>query len=209
MSAEVSLCLFGAGGHGRVVAAQLARMSQRPLIFADKARKGDSVDGIPVVFGSIAEVIKAVPDLSIAVTIGDNALRRHLQTKAGQAVAPAIVVEPARVYTDDIGQGSQVLAGAVINIGARIGPGTILNTNTVVEHDCQVGAFCHIAPGAVMGGGSAIGDGVLLGSGAVLLPGVRIVSGAVIGGGALVARDILYPGTWVGVPARYRDGPKP
>ena len=198
MSTEAQLCLFGAGGHGRVVACQLARISGRTVVFGDAHLKGQAVAGYPVLYDSV----EAIDTGQIIITIGNNALRRRLQEAAGGRVAPAIVIDPQKVYSDAIGAGSQIMAGAVVNADTRIGKGVIVNSNAVVEHDCDIGDFCHVAPGAILGGGARLGDDVIIGSGAVVLPGVSVTAKAVVGAGAVVARDILELGCWVGVPAK-------
>ncbi|WP_237486946.1 NeuD/PglB/VioB family sugar acetyltransferase [Pelagerythrobacter marinus] len=202
MSPDPAVCLFGAGGHGRVVASQLTQAGVRSIVFCDHALQGQSVCGYPVPFASVQDILAAGSDLRVVVTLGDNERRRQLHERLAERIASAVIIEPGRVYTDHIAEGTQILAGAVVNVEARIGAGTIINTNAVVEHDCSVGSFSHVAPGAVIGGGAVVGDGVLIGAGAVVLPGVRVASGAIVGGGALVARDISHGGTWTGVPAR-------
>ena len=190
-----ALCLFGAGAHGRVVASQVRRFLQRKVIFADNRAK---VSGLEIAFQGIETILGH----EVAITIGDNAVRRDLHAQLQAPLAAALVMEPCRVFSDQIGAGSQVLAGAIVNTGACIGRGTIINSGAIVEHDVQVGDFCHLAPGSVIGGGAHLSANVLLGTNATVLPGVSVAAGSLIGAGAVVTRDITCPGTYVGVPAR-------
>lgn len=199
---EAVACLFGAGGHGRVVAAQLWRFHKTACLFADANRDlGTTVSGMAVVGQAIADVVQ----YPLLITIGDNGRRAALQREAEGLGARmmAIVMEPT-VYMAETapGPGSQVLAGALVNTGALIGRGVIINSRAVVEHDARVGDFCHLAPGSVIGGGVQFGEQVFLGTNATVLPGISVASGAVIGAGAVVTRDITRPGTYVGVPAK-------
>lgn len=197
-----ALCLFGAGGHGRVVAAQiLARAPTVRVCFGDGARPETEVDGIALLFREIEEVVGN----RILVTVGENDTRRRLQMaalEAGLELARA-VIDPARFFASPPGVGTQVLAGAIVNTGARIGAGVIVNSGAVVEHDSMLGDFCHMAPGSVLGGGAALGAGSLLGTNATVLPGVRVAPGCVIGAGGVVTADLTTPGTYAGVPVRH------
>jgi sugar O-acyltransferase (sialic acid O-acetyltransferase NeuD family) len=194
------LCLFGAGGHGRVVRAQAKRFLHREALFGDGRA---TVPGLAIAFHDIT----AITGCDVVVTIGDNTTRRSLQELLSpDLVSPALVMEPDRVFASSIGPGSQILAGAIINPGAVIGKGVIVNSGAIVEHDCHVGDYCHVAPGSVVGGGARLGAGVLLGSNATVLPGVCVAEAAVIGAGAVVTSDITEAGTYVGVPARRLRG---
>jgi len=200
LAGAAPLCLFGAGGHGRVVAAQIARRAPgTALCFGDTARAAE-VDGIAVRFHDVTQAAGH----AIVITVGDNAARGRLQ-QAAQAAGLSlarVVIDAARYFTAPPGPGAQVLAGAVVNPGARIGAGVIVNSNAVAEHDTQIGDFCHMAPGSVAGGGAVLGAGTLLGTNATVLPGIRVAAGCVIGAGAVVCRDLETPGTYAGAPAR-------
>jgi len=196
-----ALCLFGAGGHGRVLAAQIrARAPTARLCFGDGARPETELDGIALRFRGIEEVA----GYPILITVGENDTRRRLQTAALDAglELARVVIDPERFFASPPGPGTQVLAGAIVNTGARIGAGVIVNSGAVVEHDSVLGDFCHVAPGSVVGGGAALGAGSLLGTNATILPGVRVAPGCVIGAGGVVTVDLTTPGTYVGVPVR-------
>jgi sugar O-acyltransferase (sialic acid O-acetyltransferase NeuD family) len=194
------LLLFGAGGHGRVVA-DAARCAGWQTVVAtdgDPARcAGSLLDGVPLIADASAWAG------AVHVSIGNNAARARV---AGQwpAARLATVVHPQAVVSSaaTLGVGCFVAAGAIAAPGARAGRGVILNHAAVVDHDVQVGDWSHVAPGVKIGGGAIIGERVLLGAGCVVLPGVRVASGCVIGAGAVVHRPIEEAGVYVGVPAR-------
>ena len=100
----------------------------------------------------------------------------------------------------ELGAGTVVFDGAVVNPGVATGPICIVNTNATVEHDCRLGTNVHIGPGATVSGGVRIGDHTFVGAGAVIIHGVRIVAGCLIGAGAVVTDDLTEPGTYVGLP---------
>ena len=116
----------------------------------------------------------------------------------------ATVVDPLALLAGpvEIGEGAQVLAGAVVQPGARLGVNCIVNTRASIDHDCVIGAHAHIAPGATLSGGVRVGEGAHVGTGASVIHNVHIGAGAVVGAGAAVIADVPNGTTAVGVPAR-------
>lgn len=195
------LCLFGAGGHGRVVGAIAARIWLANVIFGDSQRPlGSVVDGIPVMVSDLCDL----REHRLLVTIGDITVRRNLQTQAEKLglTCTHIIANPDGYFAAAPGAGTMILTSAVVNPGARIGRGAIVNTGAIVEHDCIIGDFCHLAPRSVLLGGCSLGCEVWLGANTTVLQGVSICSKAIIGAGAVVVHDITEPGTYAGVPAR-------
>ncbi len=116
---------------------------------------------------------------------------------------PAITSPQAVVNEEvDLGAGTVVLDGVVVNSGTVVGGWSILNTNSTVEHDCRIGENVHVAPGATVSGGVTIGDNTMVGAGATVIQGITIGGDCVVGAGATVIRDLLTPGTYVGTPAK-------
>lgn len=204
MSAK--LCLFGAGGHGRVVAAQIcARKPHIELCFGDgRLTIGSLVHGIPVAFNAPEQVVGAL----LILTLGDNLLRSEMQAKAiaGGVTMGRFIADPERWFAPEPGAGTMVLAGAIATADARVGDGVIINSGAIIEHDCVIGNHCHLAPGCILVGGVTLGERVFVGAGARIINQARIAAGTVIGAGATVISDIDEPGVFVGVPAR-RIGP--
>ena len=196
------ICLFGAGGHGRVVASQIkARLPQTDICFGDAQKPASSsVNGYRVEF----ETPQAVRDARLIVTIGDNAQRARLQQAAIEAGVPmtVFIADPDRYFTEPPGAGSMILAGAIVNSDAQIGAGVIVNSGAIIEHDCAIGDFCHLAPGCVLAGDTVLGARVFVGAGARIVNQARIAARTVIGAGATVIRDITEPGIYAGTPAR-------
>lgn len=88
------------------------------------------------------------------------------------------------------GEGSQIMASAVMQPGSKLGDHSILNTGAKIDHDTWVGAFSHVAPGATICGDCKIGDRVFIGAGSVIGPGVTVGDGSVIGALSLVLNDV-------------------
>ena len=202
--------VIGAGGHAKVLIAALKRLGARVLgaTDADVARHGQTVLDVPVLGGDEAlnvhdpAAVLLVNGLgSVARTEARRAIHERL-TKRGYRFAT--VVDPLALLAGpvEIGEGAQVLAGAVVQPGTRLGVNCIVNTRAAIDHDCTVGAHAHIAPGATLSGGVQVGEGAHVGTGASVIHNVRIGAGAIVGAGAAVIADVPDGVTVAGVPAR-------
>lgn len=117
-----------------------------------------------------------------------------------------LIYPSAVIGTDvEIGIGTVLMAGVVINSSTRIGKGCIINTSSSLDHDNIIEDYVHISPGVRTAGSVGIGKGTWLGIGSVVSNNVNICSGCKVGAGAVVVKDITEPGTYVGVPVRKID----
>jgi acetyltransferase EpsM len=206
----VPLYIYGAGGHGKVVA-EAARLDEihllRGFLDDDVQRWGEEWDGLPVV-GGLDRLRSLGEGVEVALGVGPNRARAAL---AGEVEASgrrlATLVHPAAVVARGVrlGEGSYVAPLAVLHSDARIGRACIVNTAAVVEHDCWLEDFVHVSPRAALGGGVRIGEGAHVGLGALLAPGVTLGAWSTLGAGAVMVRSLPGCVTAVGVPARIQD----
>jgi sugar O-acyltransferase (sialic acid O-acetyltransferase NeuD family) len=197
------LVIFGAGGHGRVVAdAALAQGAWSALVATDRDPQRCRGELLPGVACVSVEQASASSSL-VHVAIGSAEAREREAAALGASRLASVVHPRASVSAHaQIGPGTFVAAQAVVAPGAQVGTSVIVNHGAVVDHDVRVGDFSHIAPLVALGGGARIGRHVLVGSGARVLPGVSIADGVTIGAGAVVRESITEAGTYAGVPAR-------
>ena len=154
------------------------------------------------VLGTIDQVSTIAHD-AVIVAIGDNRTRQRLFETLYQQNASWWRAASAIVAPDvEIGPGSMICAGAIINPGSTVGTNVILNTACTADHHNHIAAHAHIAPGVHLGGEVTVGSGALIGIGATVMPGCHIGALSVIGAGAVVIHDIPDGTTAVGVPAR-------
>lgn len=102
----------------------------------------------------------------------------------------------------EVGEGSQILAGAVILSESVIGKQCIVNTNASVDHENILEGGVEVGPGATLCGLVRVGVNGWVCAGATVLPRVSIGADAVIGAGAVVTKDVPAGATVAGVPAR-------
>lgn len=203
------LLVYGASGHGRVVAEAATAAGWEVVGWADddRDRRRAMVSGFPVLATGSAEVSRIATERgsAVAVAVGDNAARRRLsESLREEGVELARIVHPSAVVSPSasIGAGTVVLAGAVVGVGAAIGDGVIVNTAATVDHDCRLGSWVHLSPGVHLGGTVRVGEGTRLGVGAVVSNDLSIGAWSVIGVGAAVVRSMEDRVVAYGVPAR-------
>src|SRR5262249_34393937 len=121
---------------------------------------------------------------------------------AGYSLPP--IVHPRSTVSESakLGDGTTVMAGAVVNPGATVGIGCVLNTLCLVEHDDVIGDFTFIGPKAGLRGTVTLGSRALVGIGASIATSVVVGDDVIIGAGAVVIRPVPAATCVVGVPAR-------
>jgi sugar O-acyltransferase (sialic acid O-acetyltransferase NeuD family) len=195
--------VIGAGGHGKVIADMIRSCGDTVLGFLDDSLPPpETVCGIPVL-GKTEDYVN-YPDAQFVIAIGNGFVRQRVAqrlegVKWYTAIHPSAVVSPMGTA---IGEGTVVMAGAVINPCAVIGKHCIINTGSSVDHDNCIGDYTHISVGATLAGTVTVGNTVWVGAGAVVSNNISICDGCMIGAGAVVIRNIDKTGTYVGVPAR-------
>ncbi|MBO5736807.1 MAG: acetyltransferase [Clostridia bacterium] len=198
------LIIMGAGGHGRVIA-DIAQKSgeYQSIAFLDDGEAKISM-GLPVI-GRLSDVDKYIKTADIFVAIGNSKLREEFTEKllAMGANIPTLIHPSAVIgFCVEIGAGTAIMAGVVLNPCAKIGKGVIVNTCSSIDHDCIVGDYCHIAVGVRIAGTVHLEERVWLGAGATVKNNVDICADCIIGAGAVVIDHIHVKGTYVGVPAK-------
>jgi UDP-perosamine 4-acetyltransferase len=201
------IVVLGTGGHASVVV-DLVRASGRVV----EGCAGPDAPVYPSSFcrhlgddSVLATLDPSTVDAAIGVgSVGDASLRtRIFESAAGRGFhLPPLVHRRATVAgSATLGDGCQIMAGAVVQPFASIGRNVIINTAAVIEHHVTVGDHAHVAPGAVVCGGACVGAGAHIGANAVVLQGVSVGDRAIVGAGAVAARDVPAGSTVKGVPA--------
>lgn len=189
--------LFGASGHGKVVAEIIEANEITIEAFIDFD------DSKSLVWNY--EVIQKVPEISIdgIISIGNNEIRKSIVEKYPQ-FRYTVLIHPNTFLSKraEVGEGTVIMAGVSINSDVRIGKHCIVNTNASIDHECLISDFVHISPNVALAGNIEIGEGTHIGIGACIIQGVRIGKWCTIGAGSVIINNIPDGCTVVGNPGR-------
>ncbi len=198
MSRE-SILLVGAGGHARScidVIEKEGRFVVGGLVGLPE-EVGSRVLDYPVL-GSDSDLPDILPRFTqVLVTVGqikspEARMKLHAMLEGQGCRLPVIVSPRAHLSAHaQVGAGTIIMHGAIVNAGARIGRNCIINSQALVEHDAVIGDHCHIATAAVINGGVSIGAGTFIGSNACVRQGIRVAEWCVVGMGQLVIADCV------------------
>lgn len=192
------LLIIGASGHGKVCADIAEKMGcWEEIVFADDHPQESFP--YPIIGNSNIEW-----DDDCFIGIGNAEVREKLSI--GRKLVT--LVHPQAVIGNrvEIGAGTAIMAGAVVNVDAVIGKGCIINTCASVDHDCHLGNYVHVSVGAHISGTVDISNSTWISAGATVINNISICSGCMIGAGAVVVDSIIVSGTYIGIPARRING---
>lgn len=197
-----SVVIIGASGHGKVIADIIIKSGDKVIGFLDDGvKKGTQIVGFSVL--GKTEDYKNYADCEFVIAIGDSYIREkianELPVKWYTAIHPTAVISSLDV---EIGEGTVVMANAVINSSAKIGKHCIINTGAIVEHDNVLEDYVHLSPNVVLSGIVKVGKSTHIGAGSCTKQVLNIASDCVFGAGSVIVKDITESGTYAGVPVR-------
>lgn len=195
------LFIIGAGGHGKVIADIALKNGYTDVSFLDDYATGHcmgfAIKGTTCVAESLND-----DKTDFIIGVGNNSIRRKIaESHSGLNYATLIHPSAQIGLLVNIGKGTVVMPGVIINSCAEVGEHCIINSAAVVEHDDVLADFVHISPNATLGGTVCVGEATHIGIGTTIRNNVNICSGCTIGAGAVVVKDIITSGIYVGVPA--------
>lgn len=201
---EKIVCIYGAGGHARVIASTIeAQYRQIAMFFDDDpVMVASSNNQYSPGLKLSAPNAFAPPNHPFLIAIGNNRVRasiaNQLKVEFTTTIHPSAAIAPCATVSN----GSVVLAHAILQADVFVGNHSIINTSASIDHDCRLGNFVHISPNATLCGDVYVGEGSHVGAGATVIEGIRIGKWVTVGAGAVVIRDVPDFTTVVGCPAR-------
>ncbi|QKF73460.1 sugar O-acyltransferase [Aliarcobacter faecis] len=180
-----SIYIYGASGHGLVVADIAISCGYEDIIFIDD----DIKKGLKTFYD-----IKENNDIPIAFGIGNNKIRAKLYEKAKKYnFTLPVLVHPSSIISPSvkIDEGTVVMPNVVVNAKVMIGKGVIVNSSCVVEHECKIGDFVHISPNVALAGDVRVGDFTHIGIGSSVIQCLKIGKNCIIGAGSVIVNNIV------------------
>lgn len=202
------ILIVGAGGHARVLIEALARSGSTTTLGCT-ANDEPARASISVPFLGGDEVVYQHKPSNVVLVNGIGSITRPYRRRdiflrfKRKGYRFVTVTHPEAILPLELvlGEGAQLMAGAILQPECHIGVNAIINTGAVVDHNCRIGAHTHIAPGAVLSGDVVVGEAAHVGTGARVIQGIKIGDGALIAAGAVVVRNVRPGDTVAGVPA--------
>lgn len=191
--------LFGANGHGKVVA-EIAELNNLQIdAFID-----DNVDLKQILnYPVLHEVPLNKNNSNVIISIGNNANRRKIVEEYSSFDFPILIHPKTSISKRSIiNEGTVIMAGVSINIEVIIGKHCIINTNASIDHNCIIEDFVHISPNTALAGNVFVGEGTHIGIGASIIPGIKIGKWCTIGAGAVIIKDVPDGSKVVGNPGK-------
>ena len=188
------LLLIGCGGHARslIDVVESSGLWHVLGMVGLSEQVGEEVLGYPVLGcdQDLPSLRQQCSNALLAVGhIGLSTQRYRLAAQLGHLGFAMPLVISGKAYVSrhaQLGIGTSVGHGVIVNAGASVGDYCILNSNSLIEHDAVIGNFCHISTGALVNGGTKIGANSFIGSGAVLRESLKLPPRTVISAGKRV-----------------------
>ncbi len=191
--------IIGGGGHAKICIDILRQMkTYRIAGIVDAGRTVSSQTmGVPVI-GNEEQLEELFSRGLRFAVVGFGALSKPRLRQAAfdrlkkigfvipNLIHPSAIIEPSV----RLGEGIQIMAGAMIGSDARVGNNCIINSGSIVSHDCKLANNVHVTPGGILAGSVEIGENTLIGMGATILMNVEIGADVVINNGARVAKNV-------------------
>jgi sugar O-acyltransferase (sialic acid O-acetyltransferase NeuD family) len=206
----MNILLLGASGHARVIVDVIEKVAEHHIVgHITEDASGELCSDYRILgrFDHLRALCDEYHVQGIIAAVGDNWSRGDVLRRAHDIIPSLSAVRAVHPSAQvgqcvSVGDGTVVMAGAVINSGTRIGQHCIINTRASVDHDCVIDDFASIAPGATLGGNVHVGRFTAVSLGASIIHGVSIGEHTVVGAGSVVVRDLPSHVVAYGVPAR-------
>ena len=206
------ILVFGASGHSKVVIDLIEKESKYKIFGLIDIEKNFGKDGLGYkVIGNDNDLTKIITRNYIkggVLAIGDNWKRSQLREKILKDIPNfkfySCIHPEAYIAKDvEIGDGTVIMAGAIINSSSRISNHCILNTNSSLDHDSYMGDFSSLGPNSTTGGNVRIGSFSAISLGANVLNDIEIGAHSIVGAGSLILNNVSDFSIVYGVPAKF------
>lgn len=205
------LILLGAGGHAKVVLDLILSLGRDciavvyPEQIASTHWRGiTAITELQLLENYSPDSVELV--LGMGFMPGDNTRRDLFFSYKLKGYRFATLCHPTALLSPSVslGEGCQIMAGAIIQADASCADNVIINTAARIDHDTRIGAHSHVAPGVVVCGAVIVDPEVFIGASATVIQNRYIGKGSIIAAGTLVIEDVASNQLAVGSPAKIK-----
>ncbi len=194
-----TIIIVGGGGHTKICIDILRQTKayENLRLVSSILQKGSQTLGVPVI-GNDNDLEQLYKDGILFAAIGFGALekiilRQKMYDKLKRIgfvmpnlIHPSAMIEPSAT----LGDGNQIMAGAIVGSDVKIGNNCIINSGSIVSHDSALKDNVHITPGAILAGTVKVGSNTIVGMSATIYYRVNIGSNVIINNGINIFKDI-------------------
>ncbi len=200
------IAIYGASGHGKVIAEIVEELNYKVIAFIDDREKKEVFEFKSINYKKFKKkFLNLNSHIEVIIAIGNNKIREKIfRELIKDNIKIATLIHPKAIISKraKIDIGTVVMAGVIVNAEAKIGKCVILNSSSVIEHENIINDFVHISPNVSLAGNVTIGKFSHIGIGATLIQGIKIGENSIIGAGSVVINNIEDNLKVVGVPAK-------
>ena len=211
-----NIVIFGSGVHSKVIFSEIIKIKKYNFLgfvddFSQNGQKIITYKGKSFFnLGKIKDVIKnngKRRKLYGIIGVGFNYIRKKIVNevlKLDKTFKWESIISKDCILNGNIniGEGSLIMSGVVINTQTTIGNHCIINTSSSIGYENYFMDFSSCGPGVVTGGNVTLGENSYLGIGSIFKPGVKIGTNTVIGGNSFVNKKCLDNFLYFGVPVK-------
>jgi sugar O-acyltransferase (sialic acid O-acetyltransferase NeuD family) len=211
-----NIVIFGSEAHSKVIFSEIIKIKKYNFLgfvddFSQKGKKIITYKKKPFFnLGKIGDVINnngAGGKLYGIIGVGFSYIRKKIVNevfKLDKTFKWETVISKNCILNGNIniGKGSLIMSGVVINTETTIGNHCIINTSSSIDHDNYFKDFSSCGPGVVTGGNVTLGENSYLGIGSIVKHGVKIGKNTVIGGNSFVNKNCSDNFLYFGLPVK-------
>ena len=189
--------IYGNGGHAKMCADIIMQSRQYNIagIIDDNPKSAGLRDypllGDSNVLDKLHE--KGLRHIVIGIGFLNNLTKREkLYNQLSLKFSIPTIIHPRAMIESSVrmGDGNQIMSGAIIGSDALIGNNCIINSGAIISHDCIIGHSTHVTPGAVLAGHVKTGERCLIGMSVNIMIGAEIGNDVTINNGLSVFKNI-------------------
>jgi len=178
------ILIYGSKEFARVVRDIIIKCKYEFVGYIDDYSTGHEI------IGNYASIIKKFsPDsYEMVIAIGYNNLsaRRSVYKKVIEdGYRLPVIIHPNAYVRDisNIGQGSIIMAGAIVDVNVRVGELCVLWPGVVVNHDSNIGENTFLSPNSTVCGVVEIKENCFIGAGAIIVDHTIVPAGSFVKAG--------------------------